>query len=140
MLKVIAIIKSIGWNIFGIALGLFQLILSWLYSSLGNEVLCFDKVLMDGVILFFCSAFVFASVIEYICTKEQYPKPFISLFFFALPIVMMGLIIVLYFAIIGFGEKINMDSLSSGTSVCFIIAVLHSVVFRSLRNYSEMRE
>lgn len=141
MLKVVikAVLKSIGWNFFGIALGLLQLILLWLYKSLGNENLYFNKVLMDGVILFFCSAFVFASVIEYNCMKEQYAKSFISFFFFALPIVMMGLIIVLYYAIIAFDENINMDVLSSATLVCFFIAVLHSLVFRSLRNFSEMR-
>ena len=94
---------------------------------------------MDGVVLFFCSAFVFASVIEYNCMKEQYAKPFISFFFFAIPMVMLGLIVVLYYAIMGFNENINMDVLSSATYVCFIMAVLHSVVFRSLRNYSEMR-
>ena len=141
MLKIIvkAVFKSIGWNFFGITMGLLQLILLWLYTSLGKGTLELNKVLMDGVVLFFCSAFVFASVIEYFCMKERYAKLFEAFFFLVLPLTMIIFIVVLYFAIIEFAENINMDILSWGTYICFIIAVFHSLVFRSIRNYSEMK-
>jgi len=135
-LKVLkAILKSIGWNTVAIIAGLLQLLVLLLLALINNKTFSFEKILMDGVILFFCSAFVITSVIDYYSISRRYPKSFEAIFFFIIPLFMIVFIITLYCAIVEFGDGVDIEVLKVGTMSCSLVAVTHSLIFRTLKIY-----
>jgi len=130
-----AIAKSLCWNFIGVLFGLMQLAILFLLTSLNGTFFDIDKILKDGVILFFCSTFVVASGAEYYFVKRRYAKLFEAFFFYILPILLITSIVVLYCGVIGFGE-VDMNVLKKGTYICFIFSIVYSLVFHTLKFHS----
>lgn len=127
-----AISKSFLWNFLCITAGLFQLVVLFILTKLRNEPLDADKFFKDGFILFFCSAFIVTSTIDYFFNEFRYPKLFEAIFLYALPIGTILFIVILYCGVTGFA-KINIDLLKQGTYACFLVSVLYSLVFQTLK-------
>jgi len=130
-----AIAKSFCWNFIGVLFGLMQLGILFLLTSLNGTFFDIDKIFKDGVILFFCSAFVAASGAEYYFTKRRYAKLFEAFFFYISPILLIVSIVVLYCGVIGFGE-VNMNVLKKGTYTCFTLSIMYSLIFHTLKFHS----
>jgi hypothetical protein len=131
-----AIAKSVAWNLFGVIIGLLQLAVLFILLLLRHETLYINGVLREGVVLFFCSAFIVGSVIDYYSSSHRYWKLFEAFFFFLMPLLVVVFIIILYCGAIAFGEKVNIELLTQGTVICFTITVVHSLIFRALKFYS----
>jgi hypothetical protein len=135
---IFSLFQSIGWNVICVVTGLLQLLAMFLFVSLNKKAagMNIDKIFSDGVILFFCSAVILTTVIDYYSLKYRWPKLFEGFFFFAVPVGVIFLTIILYCATMGYGDDIDIDLLKQLTYMCFIVVISHSIVFRTIKIYS----
>jgi len=128
-------LKSVFWTFFCVFFGLLQLLAIYVIAKTRNDVFDLDKILRDGVILFFCSAFIFTSVIDYFSTDYKHSKQaeWFFLFFVFIPVIMVLFILILYTNLLGSAEHVDMNFLRQGTILCFIITVIHAIIFRAIR-------
>jgi len=136
-----AFLKSLCWNFLSSAAGLFQVFIILLFSVFINNMMSLGDILKSGIILFFCSAFVSASVIDYWFMRKKFFKNKISgfvevVFIYAVPLLVILLIASVYSGLLLSDEKnIDMAGVLNLTIICFTIAVGHSLIYRSLYFY-----
>lgn len=133
------VLKSLGYNVFYVVFGLIQLVIFVLSVSLDKHLelglVITERILTDGVILFFCTACICSSVLDYYFTPREnlnYPKLVEGLVFTCIPILMFIFVTVLYCGTFFIDKNyINDELVKYGTIVCFVFTVLYSLVFRS---------
>jgi len=131
-----AIFLSIGWNTLSVLIGFLQLFLMIGYALISGKQVEHDRILKDGVILFFCSAFISGSIIDYLFAEIRYHKIFEWLFMYFFPGIIICAIVFLYSAILGLNDSIDIDVLLYGTYICCTLTVGHSLIYRSINCYS----
>ena len=96
----IAARDSLRWNFLSTLAGLFQIFIVFFYSLfIKNHANI--KIIICGVILFFCSAIASSSVIDYWLTKEdflnvKYKNHFKIIFFYAIPLSIIPFVSLMY--------------------------------------------
>ena len=136
MLRVIvAFLKSTGWNVLSILISLLQLIVLFIYSIFNHFYPNWNKLLIDGVLLFFCSSFIVSTVFEYYTEKKRLPKAFEGIFFVAIPLLMLLLIATVYCgSIASLNPDINL--LIQVNILIVIISIIYSIIYRTIKFYS----
>jgi len=129
--------KSLGWNILSVVGSLLQVIIIIGYAHYKGNQVAYDRILKDGIILFFCSAFLASTVVDYWFTEElKIPIKLIEgLFIYVLPLGLIGFITSLYSAILLPNDSGDMDEILQATKICFILTVVHSFIYRSISFY-----
>ncbi|GBU25804.1 hypothetical protein R83H12_02462 [Fibrobacteria bacterium R8-3-H12] len=129
-----ALLKSLGWNIIIVPLGLLQLIFLFLLTHIGF-ITNFDnqKIYRDCVILFFCSVHIANSSVEFFFAKKRLPKLLEGFLCYILPIVLISYTVILYCGNIGYSEAINVELLKKDTNTCLILSIIYSLIFHTLK-------
>jgi hypothetical protein len=135
-----AILLSLGWNLFSVLAGLLQLGLIIVFALFSGKQVGIDKILKDGIFLFFCTAFLSGSIIDFLFTKKRYPKIFYWLFIYIFPSALILFIAVLYIEILGLNGEVEQKEIGQnmvlyGTYICFMLTLGHSLIYRSLSFY-----
>lgn len=100
----------------------------------------YDKIILDGVLLFFSSALVAAIAVEYFFSRRLlYGKQLAGLLFFLVPIIIIGTVAVLYALIyptaptdLGLRERIRWLQV-----VILAVSCLYAILIKSLTFFGE---
>jgi len=137
------VFKSAGYNVFYFVFGLIQLMIFVLSVLLAdkNLDLCSairvsaGKIIGDGAVLFFCTACICSSALDYYFTPREvldYKRPIEGLVFTCIPALMFIFVTVLYCGAFFINKDvINYGAMKIGTIICFIFTILYSLIFRS---------
>lgn len=137
-----AIIDAISWTLFASFFGLLQLFFLMLYAAISKElVFDFNKILQDGVLLFFSSGLVVALPLDYYFSQTlSFPKRVEAILFYLLPGIVVILVTVLYSSLYratpGDAEMAFVEVLQIGilTFSCIFAAIIKMLMFYQERN------
>lgn len=129
------VFSSFLWLILTILFGLLQLWILLGYDQANSEfVLNTNKLILDGVLLFFCSALVSSITIDYHFDKSvELPKWASGILFSFFPFIIVGLSIWLFTAsYIIPSEKIELDFIKSINYIIVTMTALYTITTKSL--------
>jgi hypothetical protein len=136
ILKMIkAFLASLCWTFAGILFGLIQLIVLLTLRKMGIYSFDIDEIFKNCTILFFCSAIVVTSGAEYFIINYSFPKPLGVFLFYLFPLALIVLTGFIYGGII-ISKSVDMNVLKDGTYTCFILSIIHSFIFNTLKFHS----
>lgn len=132
--------KSISVNAITVFFGLLQLFCLFVCTQVSTNDWNFDKIIKDCVILFFCSALVSASIVEYYCMENKHRIcNFCELIFIILLPFVLIIVISNIYVISIFNLSIDTKGIKSATYLCLIFSIGYSLVFHTYRFYRTMK-
>ncbi|MBV0934930.1 hypothetical protein [Marinobacterium weihaiense] len=129
------LVSSLFWLFLTVLFGLLQLWILLGYDQANSEFsLDLDKLLLDGVLLFFCCALVSSITIDYHFDKTiELPKWASGILFSFFPFVIVGLSIWLFTAsYIIPKDKIELEFIGSVNYIILTMTCLYTVATKSL--------
>ncbi|NET34617.1 MAG: hypothetical protein F6K19_21750 [Cyanothece sp. SIO1E1] len=131
-------LKALFWLLINWFFGLFTLIVSIFFQSfIPNVAVTMEKVIEEGVLLFFCVAISAAAMVDYIFVKPKFPK-YIEFGFYACPFVCL-VFSSLVFSQLFFhqNQSYNLDKLITVQTIIIVLTVFYCLGLKTIIFVSE---
>lgn len=130
-----AFFKSLLWILLSIFFGMLQIWIVFGYENItSSKLLSNEKIILDGVLLFFITGIVSSIAIDFFLSKENYNRAIVGFLFVLYPFIVIITAVCIYCITINKVQReLNMDSLKSLHIVLIAMTIIYTVITKIMQ-------